>query len=246
MDRSAGRVLIGTSGWQYDSWVGPFYEGRDRLLHRYAQRFPTVEVNSTFYGLPDGRTTRGWMADTSDREFTFAVKASRYITHMKKLKDPEDPLRRFFEAVEPLKDRAEVVLFQLPPSWKHNAERLRSFFGSLPQAKRYAFEFRDPSWLCDETYEILREHNAAFCIYHLDDFLSPKEITADYVYIRLHGARGKYRGSYSSQDLSGWAGAISAWSRSGRDVYVYFDNDQEAVAPGDAARLQQMLGGDRA
>ena len=240
---AVGRVLIGTSGWEYDSWVGSFYEGRDGLLRRYAQRFTTVEVNSTFYGLPDERTIHEWIEAIADREFTFAVKASRYITHMKKLKDPEDPLRRFFDSVAPLGDRAEVVLFQLPPSWKHNAERLGSFLGSLPAAQRYAFEFRDPSWFRDEVYEMLRAHNAAFCIYHLGDVLSPKEVTADYVYIRLHGAQGKYHGSYSPQDLSGWAGAISAWSRSGKDVYVYFDNDQEAAAPGDATRLRQMLGG---
>ena len=237
------RVLIGTSGWQYDSWVGPFYEGRNEMLRRYAQRFATVEVNSTFYGLPDERTVREWMEAVAGQEFTFAVKASRYITHMKKLKDPGDPLHRLFEAIAPLGDRADVVLFQLPPSWKRNTERLSSFLESLPAGRRCAFEFRDPDWFHGEVYEALREHNAAYCIYHLDDVMSPKEITADYVYIRLHGAQGKYRGSYSTEDLSGWAGAISAWSRSGKDVYVYFDNDQEAAAVRDAARLQGMLGG---
>ena len=241
-----GRALVGTSGWQYDSWIGPFYSGQDHLLHSYAKTFSTVEINSTFYGLPERNTVEEWLGEVPSEDFVFSVKASRYLTHMKKLKDPGEPLERFFDAIEPMGDRAEVILFQLPPRWKRNAERLEAFLQALPANRRYTFEFRDASWFHHEIYELLREHNAAFCIYHLADRLSPKEVTADFVYVRLHGAQGKYHGSYTNEQLAGWTGAVSAWRRTGRDVYVYFDNDQEAAAPKDASRLQLMTGGDHA
>lgn len=241
-----GRVLVGTSGWQYDSWVGPFYETRDKLLRSYAQVFSTVEINSTFYGLPDKETVETWLEELPRDDFVFSVKASRYLTHMKKLKDAAEPLERFLDAVQPMGRQAEVILFQLPPRWKRNPERLDTFLRALPEGRRYTFEFRDESWFHDETYELLREHNAAFCIYHLAERVSPKEVTADFVYVRLHGAEGKYYGSYSNEQLAGWAGAVSAWRRSGRAVYVYFDNDQEGAAPKDASRFQQMTGEDNA
>ena len=242
---------MGTSGWQYDSWVGPFYQKADATLGEYASVFATVEVNNSFYGLPERETLAAWRDELErggdperravSREFTFSFKASRYLTHMKKLKDPDEPLERFLGAIEPLRDLTDVVLFQLPPRWRRNDERLRRLLERLPTTYRYAFEFRDESWYHEETYAALREHNAAFCIYHLAGHLSPREVTADYVYIRLHGAGDKYEGSYSNEELAGWVGAISSWVREGRDVYLYFDNDQAAAAPHDARRVLKML-----
>lgn len=235
-----GRVYVGTSGWQYDSWVDPFYEGEAPSLASYARRLSTVEINGTFYGLPDTETVREW-AESVDAQFAFSVKASRYLTHMKKLKDPAEPLGRLLTALEPLSEKLHVLLVQLPPRWRCNPDRLRAFVRHLPEGLRCAFEFRDPSWYSREVYQILRDENLAFCIYHLQDHHAPREVTADYVYIRLHGAAGKYQGSYAGEQLAGWAGAISSWSRAGKDVYVYFDNDQEAAAPADALRLREMV-----
>jgi uncharacterized protein YecE (DUF72 family) len=237
---SNGRILIGTSGWQYDSWVEPFYRGASPTLSEYAKHFRTVEVNSTFYGLPEETTIRDWTSQVSEDEFVFSVKASRYMTHMKKLKDPSEPLDRLLDAISPLGPAAEVVLFQLPPHWRANPDRLAALLDLLPDTHRYAFEFRDASWYDDRIYDLLREYGAAFCIYHLADHRSPKIVTADFVYVRLHGAAGKYVGSYSNEELAGWTGAISAWARNGNDVYLYFDNDQEAAAPRDAERLAAM------
>jgi uncharacterized protein YecE (DUF72 family) len=161
---------------------------------------------------------------------------------MKKLKDPAEPLERILDAVEPLGPRLSVLLFQLPPHWRCNTERLRGLLDRLPNRYRAAFEFRDPSWYTEEVYSVLEDHGAGFCIYHLGDHRSPSIVTADFVYIRLHGSQGKYRGSYEASDLAGWAGAISSWTRAGKDVFVYFDNDQGAAAPRDAARLLEMVG----
>ncbi len=235
-----GSIRVGTSGWEYDSWADPFYGGCRPRLEAYAERFSTVEVNGTFYGLPDPNVVADWASRVGD-DFVFAAKASRYITHMKKLKDPAEPVSRLFDALEPFGQRLEVVLFQLPPGWGCNPERLRCFLAELPDSVRCTFEFRDPSWYNDEVYAILEESNVAFCIYHLGGHESPRTVTADFVYIRLHGAGGRYRGSYSNEELAAWTGAVTSWARSGRDVYLYFDNDQGAAAPHDASRLAAMV-----
>jgi uncharacterized protein YecE (DUF72 family) len=235
---------IGTSGWDYEKWRGSFYPeevGQADALTYYAQQFPSVEVNNTHYQLPEEQTLQGWQAAVPDT-FTFAVKASRYITHMKKLKDPHEPLTNLLERVSILGDNLGPLLFQLPGHWKFNAERLTNFLQALPEGYRCAFEFRDPSWHNPTTYKLLAQHNAAFCIYEFAGKISPKDTTADFVYIRLHGPEETpYTGQYDAQTLSGWAGAITSWSRQGKDVYCYFDNDQSGYAPQDAARLQSMV-----
>lgn len=242
----AGQIHIGASGWNYKHWQGPFYPEdlpQPQQLTYYAGRFRTVELNSTFYGLPDEKTVRFWNEQTP-ADFRFAVKASRYLTHMKKLKDPQEPLERLLGSVSSLGGKLGPLLVQLPPKWRVNAERLEAFLQQLAKSTPdmpTAFEFRDPSWLCDEVYELLRQHEAALCIYELDGFISPKVITAPMVYIRLHGPDGKYQGSYSHEQLSGWAGAIHAWARQGHDVWCFFDNDQEGFAALNALSLQEML-----
>lgn len=239
-----GSLKIGTSGWHYSHWKGPFYPEDikgEEMLEFYMDRFDTVEINNSFYNLPGKKTIETWR-ETVPRDFTFAVKASRYITHMKKLREPGKSTRKFFKRIEVLGDKLGPILFQLPPRWKFNAERLAAFLESLPGGFRYTMEFRDTSWFTERAYGLLAEHGVAFCIYELAGLVSPKELTADFVYVRLHGPTSKkYEGSYGARDLSGWAGAFSAWSRKGMDVYCYFDNDQAAYAARNASRLRSML-----
>lgn len=237
------RIHIGTSGWHYAHWKGPFYpEGLadEDLLAWYAERFHTAEINNSFYRLPAAETFAAWRKAVPE-DFIFAVKASRFITHMKKLKDPAEPLATFLGRASILGDKLGPILFQLPPRWKRNAGRLRSFLEKLPGGSRYAFEFRDPSWFDPEVYEALAESDAAFCIYELAGVLSPREVTADFVYIRLHGPGAAYQGEYGRKGLAPWAGAIGDWIRQGREVYCYFDNDQSGFAPRDARRLREMM-----
>lgn len=240
-----GSIHIGTSGWHYMHWKGPFYPedlSTGQFLEYYTGRFWTVEVNNTFYQLPDEETLVAWR-DTVPAGFIFSVKASRYITHMKKLKDPQEPVSNFLDRVDTLGDKLGPILFQLPPHWNFDRERLNSFLAILPAGYRYAFEFRDPSWLNPQAYEALSKYEAAFCIYDFHGRTSPKQVTCDFVYIRLHGPYGPYRGQYSTQALAGWAGAISTWARQGKEIYCYFDNDEAGYAVQDAQRLREMVEG---
>ena len=238
-----GRIRIGTSGWSYDHWRGTFYPPGTRpqdYLNVYAGRFDSVEINRTFYKLPTPATMAVWRAQ-SPPDFIFAAKASRYLTHRKKLKDPEEPIERLLNCVETLQEKLGPVLFQLPPRWLANADRLERVLQELPNGHRYAFEFRDPSWHDDRILKLLARRRTAFCIFDLAGKPSPVEVTADFVYIRLHGPGGPYQGSYDGRTLSGWARRIRRWSEAGRDVYCYFDNDEKAYAPHDALRLKAMV-----
>jgi uncharacterized protein YecE (DUF72 family) len=236
-------IHIGTSGWHYGHWEGPFYPeniSSDKYLEYYSKFFHTVEINSSFYRMPDKETIRQWR-DTVPERFIFSVKASRYITHMKKLKEPREAVSFLINTVSLFKDKLGPILFQLPPRWHVDAERLESFVRSLPQGRSYAFEFRDTSWFDKRVYEILEKHNMAFCIYEIGRVLSPKIVTADIVYVRLHGPDGPYRGKYSDRVLEGWAGAFSTWANQGKEVFCYFDNDEAGYAPQNAMRLQEMV-----
>lgn len=241
--RKPNLVHIGTSGWHYDHWKGPFYPKglpADDLLAYYADHFQTVEINNTFYKLPEVKTLTEWRL-TVPSGFIFAVKASRYITHRKKLKDPEEPVANFMERIAVLEDKLGPILFQLPPHWNFNSQRLESFLETLPAQHKYAFEFRDPSWFDDEAYSILEEHDAAFCIYHLAGRLSPKKTTSNLVYVRLHGPVGTYEGRYGAEGLEGWAATLSEWAEQGKQVYCYFDNDEAGYATQDARQLLAMM-----
>ncbi len=175
--------------------------------------------------------------------FRFAVKGSRFTTHNKKLLDPRQSTVKTFHALEPLAGHICAVLFQLPPRWRFNGERLREFLRAMPRRYRYAFEFREPSWLCEEAYAILRQHNAALCLYDLKGFHNPELVTADWVYVRLHGpTEAAYRGSYSDEALQRWAGLIAGWRKEQKDVLVYFDNDEKGYAAVDALRLRKLVG----
>jgi len=239
-----GNVHIGTSGWHYEHWAGPFYPEdvpRKDYLTYYSQHFHTVEINNSFYQLPTAKTLASWYKAVPEG-FRFAVKASRYITHMKKLKDPKEPLNAFLNRVDVLGDKLGPILFQLPPRWHFDADRLYDFLSMLPSRYRYAFEFRDTSWINPEAYEAMKKSGVAFCVYDLAGYQSPKEITADFIYVRLHGPGSAYKGSYSVAVLSGWAGAFSTWVNKGRDVFCYFDNDEDGYAVQNALKLETMMG----
>jgi uncharacterized protein YecE (DUF72 family) len=243
---SPARIQVGTSGWLYDHWRGPFYPQdlpKRAFLEYYADRLAITEVNSFFYGLPKPETVAGWR-EAVPADFRFAVKASRYITHMKKLKDPAASLERFWERAQLLGDQLGPVLFQLPPHWHVNAERLEAFLAALPEGPQYTFEFRDPSWFDDAVYELLERHNAALCIYELGDQESPRRVTADFVYIRLHGPEAGYAGDYGEQALADWARRLRQWQAEGRSVYLFFDNDEAGYAAQDALRLSRLLDGE--
>lgn len=236
-------IRVGTSGWHYDHWEGPFYPeglGRERWLEYYGEQLLTVEVNNTFYQLPREKTLRRWR-EAVPEDFVFAVKASRYITHMKKLKEPEEPLETFLGRIAVLGRQLGPMLFQLPPNWHYDGSRLKAFVEALPTDRRYAFELRDPDWLNEEAYGVLEDHGVALCIYDFHGRQSPKRLTADFAYVRLHGPYGAYRGKYDTETLAGWAGALSAWQRRGNDVYCYFDNDEAGYAAQNALELRSML-----
>jgi uncharacterized protein YecE (DUF72 family) len=237
------KIHIGTSGWNYNHWKGPFYERdlkAEDYLDFYKKNFDTVEINNSFYQLPTAEAIKNWKKKVP-KSFVFSLKASRYITHMKKLSEPGESLKKFFSMAEQFGPDLGPVLFQLPPRWKCNKQRLKEFFEVLPDEYRYTFEFRDRSWINQEIMDILNENNAAFCIYEIDGSISPKNVTADFVYIRLHGPEDAYQGDYDQKTLSGWAGAISAWSQKNLDVFCYFDNDQSGYAPKNAKQLKNML-----
>jgi uncharacterized protein YecE (DUF72 family) len=239
-------VRIGTSGYHYKHWVGTFYPAKtpaSKMLDYYVRHFDTLELNNSFYRLPTIEAFESWR-DATAKNFVFAVKASRFITHNKKLKDPEDALNNILPRAEHLGKKLGPVLFQLPPTWKLNLERLKGLLEILPREHRYAFEFRELSWMTPEVNRLLERYNAAFCIYELAGYHSPFDITADFAYVRLHGpGAGKYQGSYSHAQLRGWAKRIQVWAKTLKAVYVYFDNDQAAYAAQNALELQQMIFG---
>lgn len=238
-------IRIGTSGWHYKHWIGRYYpEGTKpaAMLPWYLRDFDTVELNNTFYHLPSEAAFDAWR-DAVPAGFRYAVKGSRFITHMIKLKDPERGIVNFVPRAQRLGRKLGPILWQLPPGWNVNVERLDQFLAALPRGIRYAFELRNRSWMTDAVLEVLQKYDAAFCIYDLAGYQSPLEITAGWTYIRLHGpTSSKYQGSYSDRQLEQWAGRIDDWKRKLRAVYVYFDNDDSAYAVNNALTLKEMMG----
>jgi uncharacterized protein YecE (DUF72 family) len=242
---AAGEIHIGTSGWHYKHWVGPFYPPRmpaGRYLDFYKDRFAAAEINGSFYRMPSITTLAAWR-DAVPADFRFAAKASRFITHAKKLALPISLYERFFDGIGTLEPKLGPILFQLPPRWRFNKGRLEAFLEALPRRFRYAFEFREPSWLNEDATALLKKHRAALCLYHIAGFESPIEVTTDFVYVRLHGPGGKYQGTYGDAALRIWARRIRGWSRDGRAVWCFFDNDDSGHAAKDAQRLRAMLAG---
>ena len=237
---------IGCSGWNYRDWRGVLYpQGlpQRRWLERYAEVFDTVEINNTFYRLPAEGAVRGW-AEGSPASFTFAVKASRYLTHIKRLADPGPGARRFFDAIAPLRDSGKLgpILWQLPENFHRNDERLSSALEALPPG-RHCFEFRHPSWFAAEVYDLLRRHRAALVIGdHPKRPFQAHEMTADWTFIRFHYGRRGRGGNYSERELEAWKRRLAAW-RSRVEVYAYFNNDWKAYAVRNARWLADRLSG---
>ena len=243
----ACEIRIGTSGFHYKHWRGPFYPQKlpaSKWLDFYVQHFDTLELNNSFYRLPTIAAFESWR-DSTPVNFVFAVKASRFLTHNKKLKDPENALDNLLPRAEHLGKKLGPILFQLPPKWKVNPKRLIGLLETLPRELRYAFEFRETSWMTPEINRILQKFNAAFCIYELAGYHSRFEVTADFAYSRLHGPEaGEYQGSYSDARLRTWAQRIEHWAKALKAVYVYFDNDQAGYAAKNALTLKRMIFGD--
>ncbi len=240
----AGELRIGCSGWNYKHWRELFYPKGlppKRWLDRYAEVFDTVEINNTFYRLPTRAAVAGWVQQ-SPPDFLFAVKVSRYLTHIKRLGDLSG-LALFLERIEPLLRSPKMgpLLWQLPPNFKRDDERLAAALAELPPG-RHCFEFREPSWFVPETYELLRSHGVALVIGH--DPRRPfqaHELTADWTFVRFHGGERGKRGNYSEDELEEWAQRITRWRAHG-DVYVYFNNDWEGFALENGVWLKRRLG----
>jgi len=236
------RIFIGTSGWNYNHWKGIFYHAdcpKSKWLDFYARYFSTVEVNATFYRLPRPETVVTWRTRTPEN-FLWAVKASRYITHVKRLKEPDASLARFFDVARLLEEKLGPVLFQLPPSLVFNEREATQFCRSVVSYNhRCVLEVRHPSWLEDTALTLLEKSNIALCVSDTAGRYPYCElITADFVYIRLHGSQKLYTSNYTEEELTNWARKIEKWNR---DTYLYFDNDFKGYAPKNAIRLKELL-----
>lgn len=244
--RPLKNIHIGTSGWNYKHWKGTFYPDdlpQKKWLAYYIERFSTVEINNSFYRLPPKANFETWRKSVPD-DFIFSVKVYRYITHMKKLIDSEETLNLFFENAGALKSKAGPLLLQMPPGLKFDLKRLRDFCEKLTDKFRYTFEFRNPGWWNDETYKLLEEYNMSFCLFQLAGAITPRIVTADLVYIRLHGpTQYPYQGYYDQETLSEWAAQFRKWHKEGREVYCYFDNDEKGYAAWNALELKELVHG---
>lgn len=239
-----GRFFIGTSGYSYNHWEGRFYPGglpKKQWLPYYAERLQSVEINNTFYRLPEKSTFLNWYQSVPE-EFLFALKASRYLTHIKKLKDPKDPVSLFIDRAKELKGKCGPILYQFPPHWKVNKERLEQFLDQLPGRYSHVLEFRDESWFDEEVYELMRRHRVGLCLHDFPGGRWPEGVvTANIVYFRRHGATGKYQGNYPRSTLRELARRIQDLVDDGREVYCYFNNDEKAYATENAQQLREML-----
>ena len=237
-------VYIGTSGWSYKSWEKTFYPAdlpKNRYFEFYTSQFPTVEINATFYRLPTLRMVRGWR-DKAPPGFVFALKGSRFITHMKRLNNLGGGIREYFSRVHALEQKTGVVLWQLPPNMKNDPPRLDRFLKRLPRGYCHAVEFRHPSWLHREVFEILRRHDAAHV--SVSSLAMPMDltVTANTVYIRFHGLESGAAHDYTRRELQPWADHIRAQAANGRTVYAYFNNDANVRAPANARSLIRQVG----
>jgi len=236
------RIHVGTSGWNYDHWQGPFYPEDlplDQWFSYYCRTFDTVEINNTFYHQPADATFDRWR-EQAPRGFLYAVKANRYLTHMRKLNDPADPVQRFLDGARRLGDKLGPILYQLPPNWKKNLDRLGAFAEILPGELIHVVEFRDRDWLAGDTYELMEEYNLCLCVH---DMLPrhPRRVTGPALYVRFHGTGEKYGGKYRPRRLQGWADWMADVAGE-REVFAYFNNDAHGYAVRDAQELLEMTG----
>ena len=247
------RIFIGTSGYNYPHWWnGTFYPSglsQKKWLEFYAEYFDTVELNVSFYRLPKKEVFQGWYKRTP-KKFVFAVKGSRFITHIKRLKDCREPVSLFFDHASPLKEKLGVVLWQLPPRFEFRKERLEEFcvlLSTLPRSNpyRHAFEFRDESWLCPDAFRTLEEFRFALCIAHGSGLPLIKKMTTDFIYLRLHSGEVLYGSNYSDKELKAWAENVQNWGKKAKTAFIYFNNDAYGFAVKNALSLKKMISPDR-
>jgi len=237
------KYYIGTSGWVYPHWRDVFYPPKlpqSKWLEFYTGYFSTVELNNSFYRLPSEQVFSNWRA-TSPEGFLYAVKVSRFITHIKRLKDVAEPIETFLQRARHLNEKLGPLLYQLPPNMHRNDERLESFLPLLPKGLRHVIEFRHQSWLDEEVFDILRRHNIGFCVFDMPGLPCPLLATADFAYIRFHGSTGLYFSRYSDEELEEWARSISVLAKYLDTVYIYFNNDAEGFAIKNAQTMAERL-----
>lgn len=245
LPRDMTKFFIGTSGWFYSHWKGVFYPQdlpASGFLNYYLTKFRTVEINSSFYHLPKEQTFKNWHQKTPNN-FLFSLKASRFISHRKKLKDCLKPWKLFYSRAKLLEKKLGPILFQLAPSFKADKFRLKDFLKILPKNQRFAFEFRHQSWFCQSIFEILRKFKIALVVADTPSYPLVKKITTDFIYLRLHGHEKLYASNYSEASLKKWARLIKKWLKEFdlKAVYIYFDNDAQGFAPQNAASLKKLL-----
>ena len=238
-----GDLRVGCSGWQYRHWAGDLYPPglpQSRWFDHYARTFDTVEINNSFYRLPPRTTFARWR-ERSPARFVFAVKASRYLTHRRRLNEPHEPLRRLWDAAGGLESKLGPVLYQLPPRWRRDLDRLSAFLAALPPGRQHTVEFRDPSWYAEETFDLMERHGVALCLHDMSGSASPLRFIGPFVYVRFHGAGARYGGRYPDDALARWAERLGEQRAQGRAVYAYFNNDVGGHAPRDAVRLRELI-----
>lgn len=236
-------VFIGTSGYSYKSWDKTFYGDtpKHRQIEFYATQFPTVEINATFYRLPSENMVRGWR-DRVPEDFTYAIKGSRFITHMKKLAHLDGAVDRFFDRIEPMREKVGVILWQLPGILKLDPPRLEDFLAQLPADYRHALEFRHPSWYTDEIFDLLRRHRIAHAALSSLGMPPNISVTSDVIYIRFHGLEGGAAHDYTRLELEFWADFIRGQAARHKTIYAYFNNDINVRAPENARMLMELAG----
>lgn len=236
-------IRIGCSGWIYRHWRGAFYPEKLAVKNWfafYAQHFDTVEINNSFYRLPAPETFDAWRAQAPPG-FCYAVKANRFLTQAKKLKDCAEPLARMMTPFRHLQPALGPILYQLPPRFRLNLERLESFLQLVPKDLVHVFEFRDQSWHTDAVFALLERYGASFCAHDMPGLESPRIAMGPAAYVRFHGGEGKYRGRYADERLLGWADWMIDQAGKGRAVWAYFNNDIQAHAIHDARTLKAMV-----
>lgn len=239
-----GGIAVGTSGWVYDGWRGRFYPAglaSAGWFDHYVARFPTVEVNYSFYRLPSPSTVEGWRTKAPPG-FRFAVKGSRYVTHIRRMVETGGDVRTLVERVRPLGSLLSVLLWQLPPSMKLDLPALEAFLADLPADVGHAVEFRDASWLRDDVFDVLRSHGVALVLLSSQRMPAVFETTAPFVYVRFHGLEGATAHDYTDQELRPWAEFLRDAHGRGLNGYAYFNNDGLAMAPRNALQLIELLG----
>ena len=236
-------IRVGCSGWQYPHWRDDFYPGElatSRWFAHYALTFDTVEINNSFYRLPPAETFARWR-EQAPKHFLYAVKASRFLTHMKKLKDPEDPLFRFFENAKQLGPHLGPILYQLPPTFPLDLERFEIFLRALPRGYRHTIEFRDTSWYDDRVFALMQKYKVALCLHDMQGSATERLVVGPFIYVRFHHGTKRYGGRYSDERLDSWGAWLAARAAGGLDVFAYFNNDTGGHAPRDAVRLRERI-----